>query len=85
MDAKITLSFEDNVIAAAKQYASSRNISLSRLTEYIYRRMTETNYYSLDHLPISDWVNEVSEGTVEYNRKPSSRKNLKKQYFEAKK
>jgi uncharacterized protein YggE len=33
MDAKITLSFDENIIDKAKDYAESKGISLSRLTE----------------------------------------------------
>jgi hypothetical protein len=36
-------------------------------------------------LPISDWVNAVSEGEIEYQRSPVSRKALKNEYLESKK
>jgi len=41
MDAKITLSFDEDVIHGAKLFADRNNISLSRLTEYIYRNLIE--------------------------------------------
>ncbi|MFT4204172.1 MAG: DUF6364 family protein [Chitinophagaceae bacterium] len=82
MDAKVTLAFDEDVIAQAKQFADARNISLSRLTELIYRKMTSGNYESLEDLPIADWVNMVSEGAVEYRRKPRSRQDLKQAYHE---
>ncbi len=85
MDTKITLSFEETVIDAAKKYAEEHNISLSRLTEFLYKKMTSTNYYSLEDLPISDWINIVSEGETEYQRSPVTRKAMKKEYFESKK
>jgi len=85
MDAKITLSFEKEVIEKAKQYAESQNISLSRLTEYLYRQITSNQYESLEEWPIADWVSQVSEGAAEYRTKSQSRKDLKKAFFEAKK
>jgi len=41
MDAKITLRFEKDVIAKAKRFADSQNISLSRLTEFLYSKLTK--------------------------------------------
>lgn len=84
MDAKITLSFDENVIKRAKEFASENNISLSRLTELIFRQMTAKDYQKLDELPISDWVNMVAEGEVEYIRSPS-RKQMKSEFFDSKK
>jgi hypothetical protein len=40
MDAKITLSFDKNVIEKAKAYAEENNISLSRLTEFLLSKVT---------------------------------------------
>ena len=40
MDAKITLSFDRDIIVKAKDFADSQNISLSRLTEFLYRQIT---------------------------------------------
>ena len=84
MDAKITLSFDRQVIEKAKEFAASQQISLSRLTEFLYAQITSGDYKSLDELPISDWVNMVAEGPAEY-KKPTSRKSLKNDYFESKK
>jgi hypothetical protein len=85
MDTKITLSFNKDIIDRAKDFADQNNISLSRLTEFLFAQMTSKNYKSLDELPISDWVDLVSEGEVEYKRKPSSRKAMKDEFFDAKK
>jgi hypothetical protein len=85
MDSKITLSFDKNVIDKAKSFAEAHNISLSRLTEMLYRKITEGNYQSLEELPISDWVSMVAEGEVEYKTKNKSRKDLKKDFFDSKK
>lgn len=84
MDAKITLSFDRQVIEKAKEFAASQQISLSRLTEFLYAQITSGDYKSLEELPISDWVNMVAEGPAEY-KKSTSRKSLKNEYFESKK
>ncbi len=80
MDSKITLSFDEQVIASAKEYAKANNISLSRLTEFLLSKVTAKSYPSIDELPVSDWVNMVSEGKVEYVRKPRSSKDRKAEY-----
>lgn len=84
MDAKITLSFDKQVIENAKEFAASQQISLSRLTEFLYAQITSGDYTSLEDLPIADWVSMVAEGHAEY-KKPYSRKSLKNEYFESKK
>lgn len=84
MDTKITLSFDEEVIGKAKAFAEANGISLSRLTEFLYRRITEnTSYTNLEELPISDWVHMVAEGEIEYKRR--SRSASKKEYFDSKK
>jgi hypothetical protein len=85
MDAKITLSFDDEIIARAKKFADANNISLSRLTEFLYAKMTQERYKQLEDLPVADWVNMVAEGQVEYQTKARSRQSLKKEYFKTKK
>lgn len=85
MDAKITLSFDESVINKAKRYAEDNNISLSRLTEFLLNKVTSSSYISLENLPISDWVNMVSEGEVEYQTKARKNKDLKREYFKSKK
>ncbi len=85
MDAKITLSFNETVIASAKEFAKENNLSLSRLTEFLLQRVVDSSGYSLDELPVSDWVNMVSEGKVKYQRKPRSNKKLKEEYYSRKK
>ena len=85
MDTKITLSFNKDIIDRAKDFANQNNISLSRLTEFLYAQMTSKNYQSLEELPIADWVNMVSEGEVEYKRTASSRKAMKDEFFGSKK
>ena len=83
MDAKVTLHFNQDVIRRAKKFAASQNISLSRLTEFLYNKITTESYQSLEDLPVSDWVMQVAEGKAEYKRK--SRKGLKKEFYEKKK
>ncbi len=85
MDAKITLSFDQEVIQRAKAFAESHNVSLSRLMEFMLRRATSGSYQQLEDLPIADWVQEVSEGKAEYMIRPKSRKALKKEFFDSRK
>ena len=85
MDAKITLSFDNQIIEQAKQFAEDNNISLSRLTEFLLSKVTSKNYRSLDDMPVSDWVSILSEGDVAYMRHPQNRNKLKAEYYESKK
>lgn len=85
MDVKVTLSFDAAVINKAKQYAEDNNISLSRLTEFLLRKVTSTHHKSLEDLPISDWVTMVSEGEAEYVRQPKSNTQLRAEYFKSRK
>lgn len=85
MDAKITLSFDKDIIERAKKYAEAQNMSLSRMLEFILDKMTAKTYTNLEELPISDWVSMVSEGKAEYIRNPKSNKQLKSAYRSRKK
>ncbi len=85
MDNKITLSFDEAVIAKAKRYAEANNISLSRLIEFLLKKITSANYNSLEEFPISDWVNQLAEGQAEYQIKKRTRKATKSEYFSSKK
>ncbi|HQV52284.1 MAG: hypothetical protein IPI00_04810 [Flavobacteriales bacterium] len=85
MDSKITLSFDQQVIEQAKEFAAANNISLSRLTEFLLSKVISKQYRSLDELPVSDWVNLVAEGEATYVRKNSAEQNVKKGYFKSRK
>ena len=85
MDSKITLSFDEAVIKKAKKYAAVNNISLSRLIEFLLKKITTSDYHSLEDFPVSDWVNQVAEGEAVYQTKKRTRKSLKAEYFTAKK
>ena len=85
MDAKLTLSLDHDVINKAKIFAEKNNISLSRLTEFLYSRLSEKPYPNLEELPISDWVMMAAEGQAEYKTKPKSSKKLRSEYFDSKK
>ncbi|RUA30863.1 MAG: hypothetical protein DSY77_13525 [Bacteroidetes bacterium] len=85
MDTKVTLSFNDEIIGKAKQFAEQNNISLSRLTEFLYKQITSGEYKSLDELPVADWVNQVAEGKAEYHTKARKRKDMKAEYLSSKK
>jgi hypothetical protein len=80
MDTKLTLHFEKNVIEKAKEFASANNISLSRLTEYLYRQITSGDYKTFEEFPVADWVNEIAEGEPVYKKR--SRKNSRKEYYQ---
>ncbi|MFT7269159.1 MAG: tRNA threonylcarbamoyladenosine modification (KEOPS) complex Cgi121 subunit [Roseivirga sp.] len=82
MDAKVTLSFDQDVIHAAKAFAEKNNISLSRLTEFLLRQITSDQYSSIEDLPIADWISVVAEGEAEYRTKP--RKISKTDFYEKK-
>lgn len=84
MDSKITLSFDRSVIEKAKSFADDNNISLSRLTEFLLSKVVHSSYKSLDQLPVSDWISQVSDGEVEYTRASSSRKEMRKEYYNKK-
>ena len=85
MDAKITLSFDESVIARAKKYADANNISLSRLMEFMLDKLTSKNYRSLEDIPVSEWVNAVAEGQAEYKIRKRSRKDMKNEFYRSKK
>jgi hypothetical protein len=85
MDTKVTLSFDKEIIDKAKQFAESQSISLSRLTEFLYRQITSGHYKSLEELPVADWVNMVAEGEAKYITKPTSRKSLKEEFLKSRK
>jgi len=85
MDSKVTLSFDEEVIRNAKEYAASQNISLSRLVEFLLRKTTMKQYSSMEDYPIADWVRQVSEGPVEYQTRKKTRKDLKDEFFSSKK
>ncbi len=86
MDNKITLSFDESVITRAKKYAENNNVSLSRLIEFLLKKVTSNNYTSLEDFPISDWVQQVAEGEAVYQTKANrTRKQAKAEYFNSKK
>lgn len=80
MDAKITLSFNAQIISNAKQYAEAQGISLSRLTEILLRKLTTGGYKTIEDFPVEDWVSMVSEGEAEYITRPKTSKQLKSEF-----
>jgi len=83
MDTKLTLYFNREVIRKAKAFAAANNISLSRLTEFLYRNITSGNFKALDELPIADWVSRVAEGKAKYIKRSGEK--TRKEYYNAKK
>lgn len=84
MNSKLTLRLDTSVIEQAKAYAEANKMSLSRLVELLLRKCTNTGFYDIENLPISDWVGIVAEGAVTYNTK-KSRKDLKDEFLKSKK
>ncbi len=80
MDTKVTLHFDQEVIERAKTFAAENNVSLSRLTEFLYRKIVTGNYKTLEEFPISDWVMQIAEGEATYQRR--SRHQIKQEYHE---
>jgi len=85
MDAKITLSFDEDIIIRAKKFAENNNISLSRMMEMILTKLTAKNYKTYEELPVSEWVNMVAEGQAEYKILKKNRKGLKNEFYKSKK
>jgi antitoxin component of RelBE/YafQ-DinJ toxin-antitoxin module len=85
MDAKLTISFDANVIEKAKRFAEQQGLSLSRFIEILLRKATEGGYNSIENLPISDWVSKVAEGDPEYVTKARARKDMKDEYYKSRK
>ena len=85
MDAKITLSFDEAVISRAKKFAEARHISLSRLTQFLYEKITSGQYRNLEDFPVSSWVEELAAGRAEYKRKNSSRRSTRDEFFKSRK
>ena len=83
METKLTLHFDKGVIEKAKAFAAENNMSLSRLTEYLYRQITSGGYKTLNDFPVADWVNQVAEGEVVYKKR--TRANTKSEFFKKQK
>jgi antitoxin component of RelBE/YafQ-DinJ toxin-antitoxin module len=85
MDAKVTLSFDAEVIESAKKFAARQGLSLSRFVELLLRKAMNSGYQSIEELPISEWVSMVAEGDAEYHTPKRKRKDLKDEFFKGKK
>jgi antitoxin component of RelBE/YafQ-DinJ toxin-antitoxin module len=84
MDAKITLSFDEAVIKKAKQYAETNNISLSRMIEFLLKKITSSHYHTMEDYPVADWVQQLAEGEAVYQTKGRSRKKVKEDFYKGK-
>lgn len=62
MDTKLTLKLNQEVIEKAKQYASDKKLSLSRLIENYLNSLTSENS-NKDELEISPFVKSITAGT----------------------
>lgn len=79
MDAKLTVSFDEEVIGKAKDYAAKQGISLSRMLEFLLRKVVSASEQKLYDWPITDWVLELAEGPVEYHTRPLTNKEIRSQ------
>lgn len=77
MDAKLTVSFDKETISKAKEYASNHGLSLSRMLEFLLKKVVNNKAESLYDWPIADWVNELAEGPVEYRTRPYTNKEIR--------
>jgi hypothetical protein len=84
MDRKVTLSFDQSVIERAKKFAAENGISLSRLTEFIYDKITAEpkKYKSLEEIEIADFIYELAEKSPAYKSTSSVDK---KEFYESRK
>jgi hypothetical protein len=87
MDTKVTLSFNQNVIEKAKDFAASQGISLSRLTEFLYEKITSSpkSYTSLEDIPVADFINILAEEKPTYKTSAKSEKSLKDEFYSSRK
>jgi hypothetical protein len=85
MDAKVTMSFDTQIIDKAKHYAERQGISLSRLTEILLRKAISGGYRNIEDIPVSNWVNTVSEGEAEYITSSRRRKDTKDEFYNSRK
>lgn len=86
MNAKVTLSFNEDIIIKAKKFANKNNISLSRLTEFLLERVSvnDSGKKSLEDIPVASWINELSKGEIVYKTNIASRKTQRNEYFNSK-
>lgn len=88
MDAKVTLSFDAEIIERAKILCDELGISLSRFTEIVYSKALEMGRpASIEELPVSAWVNAIAEDSATYHSpaRKKSRAELKQEFFESRK
>lgn len=85
MDSKITLSFDEAVIKKAKKYAANKGISLSRMIEFLLKKITSSHFNTMEDYPVSEWVQKLAEGEATYQTKSRSRKKIKSEFYNSKK
>lgn len=84
MNSKITLRFNTEVINSIKVFAASNNISVSKLTEYLFENIATKKYKTLDDLPISKWVSALVEPDITYQKQTKKPTIKYAEYYEAK-
>ncbi|MDY6970446.1 MAG: DUF6364 family protein [Spirochaetota bacterium] len=51
MKTKLTLTMDNNIIEAAKQYAKKNNISLSKLVEFYFKSLSSVSENQIESIP----------------------------------
>lgn len=69
MNKKLTLSLDQQIIAKAKVYAKSNNISLSKLIESYLTTLTQPTKRRKEITPLVESLSGVMEVPVDYNEK----------------
>jgi antitoxin component of RelBE/YafQ-DinJ toxin-antitoxin module len=84
MDTKLTLSLDEKVIDTAKSFAAQNGISLSRLVEYLFLKIAQTEkpFKTLEDIDVASFVSMLAEPEVEFNT--SNKKSLKTTFRERK-
>ncbi|HRC31811.1 MAG TPA: DUF6364 family protein [Bacteroidia bacterium] len=84
METKLTLRFDSEIIDEIKRFAESKNISVSKLTEYLFTKVTAKNYKSLEDFPIAKWIDELAEPQIKYTKPGKKKKSIHKEFYESK-
>ena len=80
MDAKLTLKLDDNVIEKAKEYAKSKNTSLSALIENYLQKITSEKKGKRKITPLVKSLSGIIDLPAEYDHKKDYTDYLMRKY-----
>ena len=80
MDAKLTLKLDDNVIEKAKEYAKSKNTSLSALIENYLQKITSEKKGKRKITPLVKSLSGIIDLPAEYDHKKDYADYLMRKY-----